>query len=330
MWVSTGHTVFHWFFFVVNLLFLLFGIYRLISTILIRRKKILYSISTGRGSARIARESHLLLTMNGIIFFTFMLMGVSERMYNTGWTVMTFLFWGVTFLTFTAFHISWSKVVYRVVHDTKYKVLAIVAAVNVSIATVVIVGIVLALTIPSLYSATFDTFRILLYAGVPLLFIVQDGYFIYLAIQFLRVVLEQRISFGMVRKLQQMTLIGFALLVGNILGCVSTVIFITTYTVGGYYSSIALLNVAGWIFQGGSFLVPGNIDAEEQDTTLDTQSEEYAWTPSSQLGSDQAPSTVMAARSNDFYLNPPSPVFAVQQTAESSGATLTVVCNDVK
>jgi hypothetical protein len=219
-----------------------------------------------------------------------------ERYYNDFLVFLTYFYWLLTFWTIGWFNLTWSRVAYRVLRNPRYKRLAIFVSVNMVLATVITLGLVMAILIPTVYKI-FPVVRILFYLVLPFLYLVQSITFIVLAIQFLSVILEQPISSSVIKRLRQMTITALWVLAGNAIGSIGAVLYQLASSPESYYAVLILLNVAGWIAQMGAFIVHTNFEEHE----LHTQPE-YLWTgtnvPESDAFHDHVPLSALGVKSD--------------------------------
>jgi hypothetical protein len=291
LWVSTEFRVFHWAVFALNLLLLLYGTYRLARTLMTRGKHILASMHSGRTSMTLARESHILLTVNGILFLSVSLLSLLERVYSSFLTVVSYFYWCTSFWTISLFHLAWSRVAYRVfVQDRRYKWLIVLTYVDTVVATLSAFGMVLALSIPTVYPVLITPAKLGFYVVSPLLYMVQGMAFITLGIQFLHRVSKTPLSPAVASRLQQMTLTGIALLLGNVIASVGAILFQFGSSPTDYVTVLALLSIAGWICQMAAFSVAAHF--EDYELRPPTPTSNYAWTETHPVESDAFHSTV--------------------------------------
>jgi hypothetical protein len=167
----------------------------------------------------------------------------------------------------------WSNIVRHAYPHKLFRVLILLAILNLVLASVSTLLIVLAVVVPSLCAFSFP-FHLILNTVVPLLFLVQAVFFLKLAITFMNYVFDQRISAAAITQIRQMTLIGLLILAGSAVGaCGAIVTFVSTST-AAYCAQIILMDIAGWTIMGLAFFVPGHVDED-----VNVVSTIHMWTP---------------------------------------------------
>jgi hypothetical protein len=284
-WQSTTHYAIRWTLVALNTLLLVFGVYRLSKTLLTRRNTIVHSVTTGRTTARLARESHLLLTVNGIAFLIGAILILVLRSHYMTYMYLLYIVWILTFWTISGFHITWSNVAWRVYRLVYYKWLIRMATFNTALATIAVLCMAISFHIASATSNVYKVASQVFYICVPTLFMLQGLFFVLLAIRFLARIILEPISPAALHRLRHTTFIGIAILAAYLLISVATVLFLISLSTQAYYIQLVLTNTAGMVIQLSAFSLGGRIQDEELQEHPD-----YAWTeteiPRTQVASD--------------------------------------------
>jgi len=275
LWVSTSFSVLYWIIFSGNLSLLLYGVYRLASTLILKRSRILTSIRYRQASVVMARESCLILTGNAIVFLTLSLLGLVEHLHDAFHATLSIFYWMLMYWTISLFHISWCKVACRVFQkDRRYKYLSWLTMLDTVVATISGIMLIVAWDSPTWYSTLYWPARLMFYIVGPTLYIIQSVCFVVLGTQFMSAVAKVRMVGFATERLQRMTRMGMALLVGTLVGYVGAVFLFFDLSLALYCVYILLMSLAGWIAQFAAFIMSAKFDEHDlqPQTILPTQS----------------------------------------------------------